>query len=97
MYGTYRSSDYLITISSLNPLFVLDGDNYYLRHVLSQYNYLNFEVAYTASDVTLTYGSGSGLCIASDAQIAEVGSANFTGSNSTVIFGNVKPVASRTR
>lgn len=97
LYGTYRSSDYLITISSLNPLFVLDGTNYYLRHVQSKYNYFNFEVAYTASDVTLTYGSPSGLCIASDAQIAEVGSASFSGANSTVIFGNVTPVASRTR
>jgi hypothetical protein len=95
LYGTFRASDYVIEIQGTNPLFVLDGTNYYLRNVQAQYNYFNFDTTYDATTVTLTYGSASGLCIVSANQILSSGS--YLGSTSTVIFGNVKPVATRTR
>lgn len=98
LYGYFRSSDYLITIYGTNPLFVLDGTNYYLRHVQAQYNYFNFEVNDNGSTVTLTYGSSSGMCIVNDAQItAQGGAGSYGGAQSTVIFANVKPQASRTK
>lgn len=95
LYGTFRNADYLIEIQGTNPLFVLDGTNYYLRHVLAQYNYFNFEVTVDPSTVTLLYGSSSGMCIVSESQIK--GSGSYAGDSSTVFFGNVKPQASRTR
>ncbi len=98
LYGTFNASNYLIAIQATNPLFILDGTNYYLRHVQAQYNYFNFETTVTSTNVTLTYGSSSGICFVNDAQIlAKGGSGSFAGDTSVVIFANTKPTATRTR
>lgn len=91
-YGYFENSTLFRFLNS-DPFFSLDGINYYLRHGAAQYSYINFEIAKDASNVTLTYGSGSGFAFVNESSLKN--NSDYTSGEICLKFGKSVAVATK--